>query len=395
MLITGRKAARIFLCALSGLLLTVAVATGLLYATGHGYVVRAVSQTILKGYSTTRIDDHSDFENNVIRAGTQQPWALHEQYGRISPTDTLRRELEDFQTVAFVVVKDGKLLFEEYWDGYSDRSLTNSFSMAKSVTTMLLGKAIEQGYIRGLDQAITDFIPEFALDSLACLCTVGDLSAMTSGLGWEEAYYSPVNPTTEAYFGDDVEKLMLKQRFVEMPGKKFKYLSANTQLLAIVLQRATGMSISAYLEKEFWQPLGMEHDALWSKSGRMEKSFCCLNSNARDFARLGQLLLQRGSWHGVQLLDSAFTDKMTTPNCAAFDAGEPVKYGYSIWTDDIHIPAFYGMMGHLGQRVIVVPSENLVIVRLGKAKDKRSPGRGHLDPDNYIYVDEVVKMTGE
>jgi CubicO group peptidase (beta-lactamase class C family) len=138
--------------------------------------------------------------------------------------------------------------------------------------------------------------------------------------------------------------------------------------------------------------MGMEYDALWSTSGGIEKSFCCVHSNVRDFAKLGQLLLQIGNWNGRQLLDSAFVEQMITPNYKAFEPGEPKKYGYSIWIDEEHKPAFYGMMGHLGQRIIIVPDKNLVIVRLGKSKDNQHISKGHLDADTYYFVDEVVKI---
>jgi CubicO group peptidase (beta-lactamase class C family) len=364
-----------------------------LYISGTGYVIKAFRTTILKGYSTAYIDDYPDFDNNIIYAGTAQLWELHEKYNQIQLTDTLRKELEDFKSIGFAIIKDGKLLYEEYWDNYSDESLTNSFSMAKSITTLLLGKAIEQGYIQSLQQPIVDFIPEFKNDSLGRLTTIGDLSAMRSGFEWEEEYYIPINMTTEAYFGNDIEKQLLKRKFSHQPGQHFKYSSADTQLLAIVLKRATGKSLAQYLSEEFWKPMGMEHDALWSISGGIEKSFCCVHSNVRDFAKLGQLLLQKGNWNGVQILDSAFVDLMITPNYEAFEKNEPKKYGYSIWTDETHQPSFYGMMGHLGQRIIVVPDENVVIVRLGKSKDAVHPKKGHLDTDTYYFVDEVIKIV--
>lgn len=366
-----------------------------LHISGNAYVIRAIQKTILKGYLTSNIDDHTDFDNNIIRAGVPQAWELHERYNQIRLTDTLRKELEDNQTIGFAIIKEGKLLYEEYWDDYAGNSLTNSFSMAKTMTTMLLGKAIEQGYIQSVYQPLTDFLPEFLSDSLGRMATVGDLSSMRSGFDWDEEYYSPVNMTTEAYFGNDVEKQLLKRHFVTQPGGKFKYLSANTQLLAMVLKRATGKSLAQYFSETFWQPMGMEHDALWALSGDIEKSFCCVYSNVRDFAKLGQLLLQKGNWNGQQILDSAFVDRMTTPDPAAFEPGEPKKYSYSVWIDEEHDPPFYGMMGHLGQRIIVVPGENLVIVRLGKEKDSVNPRKGHLDTDVYYFVDESLKMIKE
>lgn len=378
-----------------GILAVILLVIAGLYVSGNGYVVKAFRTTILKGYSTTYIDDYVDFNNNVIRAETPQAWELHENYNKIRLTDTLRKELEDFHSVAFALVKDGKLLYEEYWDGYSDSSLTNSFSMAKTLTTMLLGKAIEQNYVKSVDQPLTDFLPEFLNDSLGRLATVGDLASMRSGFSWEEAYYSPINMTTEAYFDDNVEKQLLKRHFESRPGGKFKYLSANTQLLGMALKRATGKSLARYFSEEFWQPMGMEHDALWSLSGDIEKSFCCVYSDVRDFAKLGLLLLQKGNWNGRQILDSTFVDWMITPDSAAFEPNEPKMYAGSLWIDEEHNPPFYGMMGHLGQRIIIVPDENLVIIRLGKEKDSVNPRRGHLDTDVYYFVEEVVKMMKE
>jgi hypothetical protein len=200
------RAGKILLWIVGIILVVLALTLAGLFVTGNGYVIKAVQKTILKGYSTTNIDDHNDFENRIVYAGTPQDWILHESYGQFQLTDTLRKELEDFQSIGFAVIKDGQLLYEEYWDGYSDESLTNSFSMAKSITTLLLGKAIEQGYIKSMHQAITDFIPEFLNDSLGRLCTVGDLSGMRSGFDWKEDYYTPINMTTEAYFGKDIEK---------------------------------------------------------------------------------------------------------------------------------------------------------------------------------------------
>jgi Beta-lactamase class C and other penicillin binding proteins len=387
-----KKGKKILWRILLGLLAVVLIGVIVIYATGNGYVFSAVQKTILKGYKTTNIDDHVDFNNNVIEAGASQYWELHPSYGKVKLSDVLRSELEDYESIGFGIFLDGMMLYEEYWDGYSDESHTNSFSMAKSVTTLLLGKAIEQGYIKSINQPIVDFIPEFADDSLGRLCTVGNLSSMTSGFNWTEDYYSPFNPTTKAYFGKNIEKQMLARNFDHQPGGKFKYSSADTQLLAIVLQRATGKSLAEYLSEEFWKPMGMEHNGLWTVSGKIEKSFCCVHSNVRDFAKLGQLMLQKGNWNGDQLLDSAFIDLMATPNYNAFDKDEPKKYGYSIWIDEDYTPSFYGMMGHLGQRILVVPDYDLVIVRLGKSKNTVNKSKGHLDTDTYIFVDEVVRI---
>lgn len=391
------KSRKILVRILQSIAALVLLIVGLLYLTGNHHVIKGVQLVYLQGKKTANIDDYKDFHYNTILSHKPQPWVQHELYNKIPLTDTLTHELERFKSIGFFVVKDGEALWEKYWDDYSDKSYTNSFSMAKSVVTMLLGKAIEQGYIKSMDQPITDFLPEFNEDKFAQKCTVGDLSAMTSGFDWTEDYFHPFDDTAKAYYGSNIEKQMLGKGFNKEPGKHFDYTSGTTQLLAIVLERAVGISLSQYLQEEFWQPMGMENDAYWSKDRKdgMEKAYCCLNSNVRDFAKFGQLLLKNGNWNGRQILDSAFVEKMVTPNYAAFQKGEHARYGYSIWTDYEHSPNFYGLMGHLGQRVIVVPSENLVIVRLGHEKDKRNMGRGFQDTDAYYFVDEVMKILKE
>ena len=371
--------------------------TILLFATGNQYIIRGIGLTYLKGRTTAGIYDYKDFDNRVIFKGKPAKWQLHSDYNRLQLTDTLRSLLETYETDAFVVIKDGKLIIEEYWNGRKSNDLSNSFSMAKTYVAMLLFKAIENGDIKSLNQPITDFIPEFKGDSFGNRCTVGDLAAMTSGFDWQENYYLPLNPTAKAYFGADIEQQMLDRSFIAEPGGHFVYLSGNTQLLGIVLQRATGKNLSTLLAEQFWEPLGMEEDALWSLDGNaeMEKAYCCVNATAKDFAKIGQLFLQQGNWQGRQLMDSADVQQMISPNAEAFYPGEIPHYGYSVWMDYSHSPAFYAFLGHLGQRTIVVPDENLVIVRLGKQKDNRMLQNRPMEgtaTDAYYMIEEVLKM---
>lgn len=392
-----RKRKSIFGKIFKFLLLFVLMVIALLYITGNQYIIRGVQLTYMKGRNTAGIYDYPDFDNRTIFAGNPLPWQLHEDYNKISLTDTLRAELENYETDAFLVLKDGKIWLEAYWNDRKTTDISNSFSMAKTMVTMLMFKAIENGEITSSEQLITDFLPEYKDDALAQKCTVGDLSAMTSGFDWKEDYYLPLNPTAKAYFGKDIEQQMLSRKFIKEAGGHFEYLSGNTQLLAIILERATGKNLSTQLSDAFWKPLGMEKDALWSLdgSGEMEKAYCCVNATAHDYAKFGQLLLQQGNWNGNQLLDSAHVAQMVLPNKKAFNPDETPIYGYSVWMDYAHQPSFYAMLGHLGQRVIVVPERDLVIVRLGKVKDVRLLQNRPLEgtaTDAYYFVDEVMKM---
>ena len=376
-----------------GILILLLIGVVLLFATDNQYVFRGVKLTYLKGEVTANIDDYVDFDLRRINNGTPQPWKLHKDYNKTPLTDTLLKELETLETAGFLIIKDGEIITEHYFNGYSDTSLTNSFSIAKTFTTMLLGKAIEDGYIKSLEQPITDFLPEYNNDSLAKMCTVGNLSSMTDGYDWDENYYFPINPTAKAYYGRDITNQMLSRSFVSKSGQGFDYKSGSTQLLGIIITRATGKKLSEYLSEKFWIPLGMKQNSFWSLDDEngMEKAYCCVHSNVRDYAKMGQLLLQNGNWNGKQLLDSTFVSKMITPNYKAFRS-QPI-YGYGLWMDYEHTPNFYAMVGHLGQKIICIPSENMVIVRMGKLMDRRNLRLGPIPgQETYYWVDEAMKM---
>ena len=376
-----------------GIVLLLIMGTIILYATGNDYIFKAARLTYLHGEASANIDDYNYFDTRVIKSGAPRMWKYHKNFNKIPLTSTLRKKLKELQSAGFLVVKDGEIITEKYFGDYSDSSLTNSFSMSKTFVTMLLGKAIEEGYIESLKQPITDFLPEYLDDSLAKTCTVGDLSAMTSGLGWVEEYYLPFNETAKSYYGEHLENQLLETKFTTISSENFKYKSGNTGLLGLILSRATGKKLSEYLSEKFWIPLGMESSALWSldDEGGLEKAFCCVSAHIRDFAKMGQLLLQHGRWDGEQLLDSALVDKMTHPNSLGGKIKNPV-YGYGVWTDYNHHPPFYSMVGFLGQRVINIPSENIVIVRTGAKSEKNNVAGTLPGKETYIWVEEVLKM---
>ena len=374
--------------------LLIIVSLGLV-VTGNAYIFRGLQLTYLKGEATANIDDYVDFDNRTIRAGEPITWQKHPDFDQVVLTPTLQNALDTDETVAFAIIKDGKLVYENYWQDYGPDSHTNSFSMAKTVATMLYLKAVEDGYIDSVNEPITTWLPEYANNEYAQNCTLADLSAMTSGYDWTEDYYFPINPTAESYYGHDLVKQMVNRDFVEPCGGNFEYSSGDTQMLGIALARALephGYTVSSYLEEKFWQPLGMQGDAYWSLDGaaNIEKVYCCLNASALDFAKFGQLLLNGGAWQGEQLLSKAHVDLMITPNVDAFAAGQAPIYGHSVWTDmDSPIP-YYAMLGHLGQRVLVLPEEDAIIIRLGKQKGLPTPIKGfNLEPDLGQYVTEV------
>jgi len=357
-----------------------------LYATGYGYILKGVKVVYMTGHKTAFIDDYPYFTNRTIETSTPQVWEKHKDYNTLEPTVRLLETNDKYGTVAFLIIKNGKILYENYAEGYSKDSKTNSFSMAKSITTSLLFRAIQDGHIQSLDQPLADFFPDFK-GEYASKCTVGDLASMSSGLNWNENYYSPFSMTAKAYYDAGLEDLILDLAIDEKPGQAFKYLSGNTQLMAMVIEKATGKSLSEYLSQSYWRPMGMNDFGLWQLDDEngFEKAYCCISTNARNFAKFGQLYLNKGNWKGQQLIDSSFVDIATTPK---FESSP--EYGYGFWLSNYKDKQIFAMRGILGQYVISIPEDDLIIVRLGH---QRAPTKVNAFPiDSYIYIDEAYQM---
>jgi CubicO group peptidase (beta-lactamase class C family) len=369
--------------ALLGFLILVMLGNLLIVLTGKGFIYKAV------WYNLADIDDYKIFPKRIIRKSTKpEDWPEAASYNKAKLSASLRRTLDSLETIAFLAIKNDSVYYEEYWDGYGKDSYSNSFSVAKSFVGTMVGIALKEGKIKSLDQPVGDFIPEYNEGDKEKI-TIRHLLMMSGGLDWDEAYASPFSVTTEAYYGTDLKKLMLRLKPVEEPGKIFDYKSGDTQLLGLMLEKATGKKLADYASEKIWEPLGFVHDAIWSldHEGGDEKAYCCINSNARDFARLGSLYLHGGHWRGKQILDSSYINQALSPNGLTNREGEKVNYyGYHIWL----IPNYKGkryfyFRGILGQYVIMMPKENIVIVRLGEKRGERQ----------FPHFKEVFEMIEE
>ncbi|MEO8773807.1 MAG: serine hydrolase [Gelidibacter sp.] len=378
---------------LKWILILIALMVAVLYITDTDYLLKATRTIYFKGHTTAFLEDYKEFDNEVVANGTPQPWPNHINYNAVKETDALQKINKDLGTIAYVIIKNDSIWFENYYDGFGEDSKSNSFSMAKSYVSGLMQKAIEQGHIKGLDQPVSDYFPEFS-EGKAAKMTVGDLSSMSSGTDWVEAYYSPLSITTRAYFDDNLAKVILGLNMENDPGQKYKYSSGDTQLLAMVIEKATGKKLYDYLSESFWKPLGSENSTLWqvdSEGKDLVKAFCCIASNAKDFARYGKLFKDHGKWNGTQVLDSAFVAKSITPRFP-----ESPEYGYGWWLiQDYKGKDFFMMRGHLGQYVIVQPDDNMIIVRLGHQSLKVEEAVDPFNEDIYNYIDEAYEMMSK
>ena len=359
----------------------------LIYAFDVDYLLKGVRVVYLTGNNTAYLSDYKYFDNRIIESSpVAEPWAKHNKYNTIEETEKLAAINKDRETKAFLVIKNDSIVFEKYFDGYNESSKSNSFSMTKSITVTLLGKAIMDGKIKSLDQPVGDFFDEYKTGFGAEL-TVGNLASMSSGMKWNEKYYSIINITSESYFSDDLRSVILNQKIIEKPGQKFRYSSGDTQLLGMIIEKATNTNLSDYLRNNFTNPMGFENEALWqldSEESGMEKAYCCFASNAKDFARFGKLYKNNGKWNNEILLDSAFINKATNP---VFDASP--YYGYGWWLYNYNGKKVYTMNGHRGQFVIVFPEEDIIIVRLGDINIQGDSDSGDL----YKYISEGYNLA--
>ncbi|MDO9187658.1 MAG: serine hydrolase [Bacteroidia bacterium] len=272
--------------------------------------------------------------------------------------------LEDNKTVAFLIIKNDTIQYEKYFKGYNQESIIPSFSMAKSVTSILIGCAIDEGLIKSIDEPIINYIPELKKNGFEKV-TIKHLLQMTSALKFSESYINPFGEAASFYYGRNLKHEISKLKLKGTPGEKTEYVSGNTQLLGLVLERALkGKTITEYFQEKLWTPLEMEYDGSWSidkKKNGTEKTFCCINARARDFAKIGRLYLNKGNWNGKQIVSKKWVEESTKVDSTE---GSVDEYQYQWW-----LPSNDGDFmaeGILGQFIYVNPSKNIVIVRMGK-----------------------------
>lgn len=362
----------------------------LTFALGYQYLFNAVKLTYLKGETGPTIDDGHLFPSNPINTGIAQPWVKDTLYNKIPLSTELSTHLKKTHSASFLVIKDGQLRSENYFGKYHRATRTNSFSMAKSVTVMLAGAAIEDGKIKSLQEKLSSFFPQFAQDDLGKYCSLEDLASMQSGLDWDEDYNNPFAPNAKAYYGTNLAQWVLHRGFDVKPGTRFQYQSGTTQLLGFAIRKAVDMPLSTYASLKLWQPLGMEYQAYWNTDQEegIEKAYCCINATSRDFAKLGQLLLNEGQWKGKPILNKDFVQKMITGTPLSKEA-----YGNGIWVNnDAPIPHYY-LRGLYGQYVICVPQYQMVIVRTG-ANRSEAKDRKNRPKEVAFYVNQAVKLFG-
>ena len=342
------------------------------------------------------IHDYKTHPTRVVASGgNPQYWPLDSNFNQGVIPDSLMSIIDSNDTHAFLVIQDGKLLYEKYFDGYTPKTLSGSFSAAKSIISLLIGIAVDEGKIKSLDELVSNYVPHFKEAGLEKV-RIKDLLTMSSGTNYNESDLGYFSLNASAYYGDDEEYLIDKLQSKEPAGVNWEYRSADTQVLGFIVEKAFGQKISDLVSDRFMKPMGAESDALWLLDGdqKHEKAFCCFNGVARDYARFGQLVLNNGKWGNTQIVSEQYIKAATTPATYLKDPkenGNPVDfYGYQYWMFKEKGHDVIAQNGLFGQYVYIIKDKNAIVVRLGESKVIKAIH--HTQPENFSYVDAALSV---
>lgn len=383
------KAIRFLLYTLLALIIIV---NAFILLSGRTYLYKGIVSTYLSGVSGPTIYDLNKFAKRKVAKGTTtEHWEKSTHYTSQTAIPDFESYNKDLKSTAFLVFRGDSVLFEKYWGKHTGNTLSNSFSAAKTIVALLIGIAVEEGKIKSMDEPVGNYIPEFKREDLSII-TIRDLLLMASGLNWTESGKNPLSDNAESYYGSDLYGLVTRQKRIGEPGKTFIYQSGNSQLLGFIVQKATGYNVSEYCSIKLWSKMGMETDAYWSldKENGDEKAFCCLYATARDFGKLGKLIANRGRWGEEQIIPQWYFDEMVSipEEMITEETIKNYQYGLHIWTYQGYSSPVYYCRGILGQYIISIPEEDLVIVRLGEKRTK------NIRLDGQDSSDKKLKQVG-
>lgn len=337
--------------------------------------------------TTTRTIEAGD---NVrqLEVGKPLPKTLKTEKGELSVDEYMA----DQRLAGLVVLQDGKIRLEEYRMDFDRDDRWTSFSVAKSLVSTLVGAAIKDGFIESLDDPLTDYIPELAGSGYDGV-TVEQLLTMTSGVKWNEDYEDKNSDvarfnTTKSKDGVDPVILYMKTLVNEAePGTRWQYNTGETNLIGVLVAKATGKSLSEYLSEKVWKPYGMTQDAVWIlNDGGREIGGCCISATTRDFALFGQFAMNGGVIDGKPVVPEGWFARAGAKQA---DIGQPgAGYGYQWWTFD---DGSFAAQGIFGQGIFIDPKRKLVIAGNGNwpraTPDDKKAGRDAFYRAVQNYLD--------
>lgn len=400
-----RRVLLVLLLAIIGLNIYIAV-------TGKWYFYTALSKTYFIGQKGPGIYDLELFPYRTIEPAPKELILnTHTDSKELALSDEEEQYMKDWKTTSYLIMRNDTVIFEKYWDDHNVNTVSNTFSAAKSMVGFMIGIAIEEGLIGGLDESASEYIPEFDTDELRPI-TIRHLLTMSAGLDWHESGGNPFSDNAEAYYGTDLRNKVLQQKPIRKSGEYYDYISSSTQLLTLVLEKATGETLSSYFQEKIWSKIGTSAPAYWNldKEDGIEKGYCCLYATTRDFAKIGILVNQNGNWNGEQIVPEWYMKESFTPASIKTLSEKPnQRYGLHWWVVPNDVDTVRYARGIQGQYIAVIPSENIIVVRTGHSRTpdyKKAPSDadefpaiirpqvGH-PPDLFIYLRTALRLSKE
>lgn len=328
-------------------------------------------------HGTTTVWDHEEYPGRAL-APSRAPSEWVVDTAELPATVMLDGEetlleqvLVDTRTLSFLVVTDGRIVHEWYAEGHDPEREVMLFSVTKSILSLLIGAAIDDGILGAVDTPVTEYLPELAGHGFADV-TLEHLLRMDSGLDYIEGD-NPFGEHVEFNYTDDLTSAILGLEVRDQPDAFFRYKSGDYALLGLALDRALGdITLTSYLRDRFWEPLGATGEAVWStdREGGLERAWCCLAMTARDLARFGQMVLDDGEWQGEALVSTAWLEATFRPGFAStrwpgdYQESPLVNYGYGWWLTR----AGAGLaLGKDGQYLHLDRERRSLVVRQGEA----------------------------
>lgn len=355
-------------------------------------------------YGDTTIEDYKHSATRLLKASSS-PFRFAEgppvdpgvvDAGGLGSVD-LESFLEGSDTIAFLVNRGDALVFERYFQGHGAAAISQAFSTSKSILSILIGAAIDDGLIDSVDQSVTEYVPELSAHGFDAV-RIADLLHMKSGMDYVEND-NPYGIHVRFNYTPRLEQEILSLRHSGRGQDRFIYKSGDNALLALILKRTLGTrTITRYAEERLWEPLGMEHDGRWSldREGGMELTWCCLSAAARDFAKFGMLYRDEGAWRESQIVSAAWVHDSVrqggySPEEWRRSDESPVfwNYGYQWWLADRE-RGDYLSVGKGGQFIYVDPKNDIVAVRLGYSLGQHR-GRPLTTADWVVVLQAVAQ----
>lgn len=369
-------------------------------------------------YKKYELKSINDFEADRFKPNGS-PFQFHKGSIDLMTKMELDSMLTGSNKYAFLIIRNDSILYQFYNQNISDTSILPSFSVAKSFVSTMLEIAHEEGKIKSFDEPITNYLPELLKrDERFSNIKIQHVLDMRSGIKSSENYFNPLSDVLRLGFGKNIAKKAMHINIEREPNQKFEYKSINTQLLGMIIEKATGKKLQNYYYEKIYQPLHMQHDATWmvdDKKHREARAFCCLNMTALDYAKFGKLFLDKGKFNGKRIVSEDWVSKSTNPDTMFAYGGyknqwwqktdtkffrDSISYnkfcsipgikilsrnqvnkdskyfknytGKTVWFVE-HVQEGFYARGLLNQYIIVLPSKNMLFIHFGNTQLPSKP----------------------